>query len=138
MPVKTHVPLLIPVIAGAIAGFLGIARLLSFFLTAYPTQSVCTGIQPADAVHKGRIHTKGHEQCGKAHAGHDDTERQAESAEEIPEEDLLPADTVMIVIGDCETRYAASVIVQLVYSNADALSMGTIRIVAAMIMPIMA
>lgn len=38
---KTHVPLLIPVIAGAIAGFLGIARLLSFFLTTYPTQSVC-------------------------------------------------------------------------------------------------
>lgn len=38
---KTHVPKLLPVVAGAAAGFLGIARLLSFFLTKYPSQSVC-------------------------------------------------------------------------------------------------
>ena len=38
---KTHVPKLIPVIIGAGIGFLGIANLLSFFLDAYPDQSVC-------------------------------------------------------------------------------------------------
>ena len=38
---KTHVPKLIPVFLGIIAGFLGIARLLSFFLTKYPSLSVC-------------------------------------------------------------------------------------------------
>lgn len=38
---KTHVPKLIPVILGAAVGFLGIANLLSFFLDAYPDQSVC-------------------------------------------------------------------------------------------------
>lgn len=38
---KTHVPRLIPVFLGIIAGFLGIARLLSFFLTKYPSESVC-------------------------------------------------------------------------------------------------
>ena len=38
---KTHVPRLLPVIIGAGIGFLGIANLLSFFLDAYPDQSVC-------------------------------------------------------------------------------------------------
>lgn len=38
---KTHVPKLLPVVIGAMAGFLGIARLLSFFLIKYPSQSVC-------------------------------------------------------------------------------------------------
>ena len=38
---KTHVPRLLPVIIGAGIGFLGIANLLSFFLEAYPDQSVC-------------------------------------------------------------------------------------------------
>ena len=38
---RTHVPKLIPVILGAAVGFLGIANLLSFFLDAYPDQSVC-------------------------------------------------------------------------------------------------
>ena len=38
---KTHLPLLVPILAGAAAGFLGVARILSFFLEAYPNQSVC-------------------------------------------------------------------------------------------------
>lgn len=38
---KTHVPKLIPVIIGMGVGFLGIAKVLSFFLDKYPTQSVC-------------------------------------------------------------------------------------------------
>ena len=38
---KTHVPKLLPVILGGAIGFLGIANLLSFFLEAYPDQSVC-------------------------------------------------------------------------------------------------
>lgn len=38
---KSHVPPLIPVIIGGIIGFLGIARLLGFFLTQYPDPSVC-------------------------------------------------------------------------------------------------
>lgn len=38
---KTHVPKLIPIIIGAIIGFLGIANLLSFVLERYPNQSVC-------------------------------------------------------------------------------------------------
>ena len=38
---KTHVPKLIPVIIGAIIGFLGIANLLAFFLNQYPDPSVC-------------------------------------------------------------------------------------------------
>ena len=63
---KTHVPRLIPVILGAGVGFLGIAKLLSFFLEAYPDQSVClfvgliTGMLPSllrEAGEKGR--TKG-------------------------------------------------------------------------------
>lgn len=50
---KTHVPRLLPVILGAAIGFLGIANLLSFFLEAYPDQSVClfvgliTGMLPS-------------------------------------------------------------------------------------------
>ena len=38
---KTHFPKLIPIIIGAIIGFLGIANLLSFVLERYPNQSVC-------------------------------------------------------------------------------------------------
>ena len=38
---RTHLPMLIPVLAGAAAGFLGVARILSFFLEAFPNQSVC-------------------------------------------------------------------------------------------------
>ena len=38
---KTHVPKLIPVIIGLAVGFLGIAKVLSFFLDKFPTQSVC-------------------------------------------------------------------------------------------------
>ena len=38
---KTHVPRLIPVIIGIGVGFLGIAKLLAFFLEAYPAPSVC-------------------------------------------------------------------------------------------------
>lgn len=38
---KTHVPKLLPYIAGAVLGFLGIARLLAFVLERYPAPSVC-------------------------------------------------------------------------------------------------
>lgn len=38
---KRHLPLLAPVLAGAAAGFFGVARILSFFLEMYPNQSVC-------------------------------------------------------------------------------------------------
>ena len=38
---KTHVPKLIPIIIGMGVGFLGIAKVLSFFLDKFPTQSVC-------------------------------------------------------------------------------------------------
>jgi len=38
---KTHVPILFPSGVGLIIGFLGIAKVLSFFLDKYPTQSVC-------------------------------------------------------------------------------------------------
>lgn len=38
---KTHVPKLIPVIIGMGVGFLGVAKVLSFFLEKYPSQSVC-------------------------------------------------------------------------------------------------
>ncbi len=38
---KTHVPPLIPVIIGGVIGFLGIAKLLGFFLNQYPDPSVC-------------------------------------------------------------------------------------------------
>ena len=36
---KTHVPKLLPVLAGAGLGFLGVANVLSFFLEAYPGPS---------------------------------------------------------------------------------------------------
>lgn len=38
---KTHVPRLLPVIVGAALGFLGVAKVLAFFLEKYPDQSVC-------------------------------------------------------------------------------------------------
>lgn len=38
---RTHVPKLIPVIIGGAVGFLGIAKLLAFFLEKYPNPSVC-------------------------------------------------------------------------------------------------
>lgn len=38
---KTHVPRLLPVIVGAGLGFLGVAKVLAFFLERYPDQSVC-------------------------------------------------------------------------------------------------
>lgn len=38
---KTHVPRLFPVILGAALGFLGVAKILAFFLEKYPDQSVC-------------------------------------------------------------------------------------------------
>lgn len=38
---KTHVPRLIPVIIGVGVGFLGIAKLLAFFLETYPAPSIC-------------------------------------------------------------------------------------------------
>ena len=38
---KTHVPKLIPIIIGMGVGFLGVAKVLSFFLDKYPSQSVC-------------------------------------------------------------------------------------------------
>lgn len=50
---KTHVPKLIPVVIGAVIGFLGVANLLSFLLEKYPAPSVClfigliTGMLPS-------------------------------------------------------------------------------------------
>ena len=38
---RTHIPKLIPVLLGMGAGFLGVAKLLSFLLDAYPDPSVC-------------------------------------------------------------------------------------------------
>lgn len=38
---KTHVPKLLPVIVGGALGFLGVAKVLAFFLEKYPDQSVC-------------------------------------------------------------------------------------------------
>ena len=38
---KTHVPRLLPVIIGAALGFLGVAKILAFFLEKYPDPSVC-------------------------------------------------------------------------------------------------
>lgn len=38
---KTHVPKLLPVIVGMGVGFLGVAKILAFFLETYPDPSVC-------------------------------------------------------------------------------------------------
>lgn len=38
---KTHVPRLLPVIIGTALGFLGVAKILAFFLDKYPDPSVC-------------------------------------------------------------------------------------------------
>ena len=38
---RTHVPKLLPVIVGAGVGFLGVAKILAFFLESYPGPSVC-------------------------------------------------------------------------------------------------
>ena len=38
---KTHVPKLMPVIVGMGVGFLGVAKILAFFLETYPDPSVC-------------------------------------------------------------------------------------------------
>ena len=60
---KTHLPALIPVFLGGALGFLGIAKLLAFFLETYPAVSVCIfvgligGVLPslfAEAGAKGR------------------------------------------------------------------------------------
>lgn len=50
---KTHIPLLLPVVLGAAVGFLGIANLLSVLLEKYPGPSIClfigliTGMLPS-------------------------------------------------------------------------------------------
>ena len=50
---KTHVPKLLPVIVGGGIGFLGVAKILAFFLETYPDPSVClfigliTGMLPS-------------------------------------------------------------------------------------------
>ncbi|MBQ7288937.1 MAG: DUF368 domain-containing protein [Clostridia bacterium] len=50
---KTQMRLLFPVLVGAAMGFLGISKLLGFFLTAYPAPSICLfagliiGMQPS-------------------------------------------------------------------------------------------
>lgn len=50
---RTHLPLLAPVIAGGAVGFLGVAKVLAFFLETYPDPSVClfigliTGMLPS-------------------------------------------------------------------------------------------
>lgn len=63
---KTHVPKLLPVIIGLVVGFMGVAKLLAFFLEKYPAPSVClfvgliAGMMPSlfrEAGEKGR--TKG-------------------------------------------------------------------------------
>ena len=60
---KTHVPMLLPVIIGGAVGFLGVAKILAFFLEKYPDPSVClfigliTGMLPSlfrEAGEKGR------------------------------------------------------------------------------------
>lgn len=38
---KTHVPRLLPYIAGAVVGFLGVANLLAYVLEKYPNPSIC-------------------------------------------------------------------------------------------------
>lgn len=38
---RTHLPKLLPVFAGAVIGFMGVANALSFLLDRYPDQSVC-------------------------------------------------------------------------------------------------
>ena len=43
-------------------------------------------VKMSDPVHKWRIKSQRHEQCGKAHARRDHTERQTETAEQVPEE----------------------------------------------------
>lgn len=67
---RTHVPKLLPVIVGGAAGFLGVAKILAFFLEKYPEPSVClfigliTGMLPSlfrEAGEQGR--PKG---CGAA------------------------------------------------------------------------
>lgn len=61
---RTHVPKLLPVIIGGAVGFLGVAKILAFFLEAYPAPSVClfigliTGMLPSlfrEANEKGRV-----------------------------------------------------------------------------------
>ena len=50
---KTHVPKLLPYLAGAAIGFMGVANLLAYFLEKYPAPSVClfvgliTGMLPS-------------------------------------------------------------------------------------------
>ena len=50
---RTHVPMLLPVIVGGAVGFLGVAKILAFFLEKYPDPSVClfigliTGMLPS-------------------------------------------------------------------------------------------
>ena len=50
---RTHVPKLLPVIIGGAVGFLGVAKILAFFLETYPDPSVClfigliTGMLPS-------------------------------------------------------------------------------------------
>ena len=60
---KPHVPKLLPVIVGGGIGFLGVAKILAFFLETYPDPSVClfigliTGMLPSlfrEAGEKGR------------------------------------------------------------------------------------
>lgn len=60
---KKHIGLLVPVIAGGALGFMGVAKLLGFFLTRYENPSVClfvgliTGMLPSlfrEASEKGR------------------------------------------------------------------------------------
>lgn len=38
---KTHLPFLLPYLIGYVLGFMGVANLLSFFLTRYPAPSIC-------------------------------------------------------------------------------------------------
>ena len=66
---KTHVPRLLPVIVGAALGFLGVAKVLAFFLEKYPDQSVCLfvgligGMLPSlfrEAGEQGRTRGFGH------------------------------------------------------------------------------
>ena len=61
---RTHVPKLLPVIVGGAVGFLGVAKILAFFLETYPAPSVClfigliTGMLPSlfrEANEKGHV-----------------------------------------------------------------------------------